>query len=166
MLVDNSVDFDYSSLYPSIVLENNMAPNTQIGRIIIEDPKDISKRYSRNEHQDMFTNDDEEAKYSRGGEFLENFMSSNILEFCWRWMNLGDIFDVISDIKEFYSYNSYNGPSIDDPINITTYQVKSKYTDAIISNNYGYYPAIISDQDLDNSTNVNLIEEIKKGAIL
>ena len=166
MLVENSVDFDYSSLYPSIILENNMAPNTQIGRLIIEDQNDPTKRYSKNEHQDMFTNDDEEAKYSRGGEFLENLMSSNILEFCWRWMNLGDIFDVISDIEEFYSFNSYNGPSINDSINTGIYNIKDKYIQGIISNNYRITSGIIFDNDLDKSNNDSLIEEIKKGAIL
>ena len=34
-LVDNTVDFDFKSLYPSEMLENNTAPNTQIGRIDI-----------------------------------------------------------------------------------------------------------------------------------
>lgn len=143
-----------------------MAPNTQIGRLIIEDQNDPTKRYSKNEHQDMFTNDDEEAKYSRGGEFLENLMSSNILEFCWRWMNLGDIFDVISDIEEFYSFNSYNGPSINDSINTGIYNIKDKYIQGIISNNYRITSGIIFDNDLDKSNNDSLIKEIKKGAIL
>ena len=35
LLVNNGVDFDFKSLYPSIMLENNTAPNTQIGRIDI-----------------------------------------------------------------------------------------------------------------------------------
>ena len=71
----------YSSLYPSIILENNIAPNTQVGRIIIEDPDDPNRKFSLCEHPDMFASDDSDAKYSRGGEFLENLMSGNPLEF-------------------------------------------------------------------------------------
>ena len=167
MLMENCVDFDYSSLYPSIVLENNMAPNTQYGRIIIEDESDINKTYSRNEHQDMFSNDDDPVKYSRGGEFLDNLMTSNILEFCWRWLNLGDIYDVESDIKEFYNFNSYNnGPSIDTSLKDAVYFTKSKMTQAFIENNYNASSAIIFDIALDKSISDNIIEDIKKGAIL
>ena len=166
MLIENSVDFDYSSLYPSIVLENNMAPNTQYGRIIIEDESDPSRRYSRNEHQDMFSNDDEEAKYSRGGEFLDNLMTSNILEFGWRWMGLGDVYDVESDIREFYNFNSYNGPSIDSNLNDAIYFIKDKLTPVLIENTYSGKEGLIFDMALDESTAKSLIEEIKKGAIL
>ena len=143
-----------------------MAPNTQYGRIIIEDESDPSRRYSRNEHQDMFSNDDEEAKYSRGGEFLDNLMTSNILEFGWRWMNLGDVFDVESDIREFYNFNSYNGPSIDSDQRDAVYFIKDKLTPALIDNTYFGQEGLIFDMALDESISKSLIEEIKKGAIL
>lgn len=153
-------------MYPSIILENNIAPNTQYGRIIIEDPDNPDRRYSKNEHQDMYTNSDEEAKYSRGGEFLENLMSSNILEFGWRWMNLGDVFDVESDLREFYEFNTYNGPSIDSNFMDAIYFTKDKTTPVFIENIYGPQPVFISDDPLDNSISDDLIEEIKKGALL
>lgn len=34
-IADNLIDFDFKSLYPSVMLENNIAPNTQISRIDI-----------------------------------------------------------------------------------------------------------------------------------
>ena len=34
-IADNGVDFDFKALYPSLIAENNIAPNTQIGRIDI-----------------------------------------------------------------------------------------------------------------------------------
>ena len=114
----------------------------------------------------MFSNDDDEAKYSRGGEFLDNLMTSNILEFCWRWLNLGDIYDVESDIREFYNYNSYEGPSIDYTLKDAIYISKSNMTPALAENQYGSIPAIISDIALDKTISNNLIEDIKKGAIL
>jgi hypothetical protein len=114
----------------------------------------------------MFSNDDEEAKYSRGGEFLDNLMTSNILEFGWRWMNLGDVFDVESDIREFYNFNSYNGPSIDSDIRDAIYFVKDKFSPALVDNTYSGQEGLIFDMALDESESKSLIEEIKKGAIL
>lgn len=143
-----------------------MAPNTQFGRIIIEDESNVNKIYSRNEHQDMFSNDDDPVKYSRGGEFLDNLMTSNVLEFCWRWLNLGDIYDVESDIREFYNFNSYDGPSINASFKDAIYFNKSKTTPVFVENNYGISSAIIFDNALDKSISDNLIEDIKKGAIL
>ena len=104
----------YSSLYPSIILENNLAPNTQVGRIIIEDPDDPMKPFSLNEHPDMYSSGDEVAKYSRGGEFLENMISGNVMEFCRRWMQLGDINQCMDDIREYFKYNPSYGRGIDD----------------------------------------------------
>ena len=93
---DNCVDFDFRSLYPYIDLEFNIAPNTQIGRIVI--PEKVY--YDENAYSI------EEEKYSRGGEFVENLVTDNELEFCNRWLHLGNFLDVINDIDEFYG-NEY-----------------------------------------------------------
>ena len=92
-LCDNLQDYDYRSLYPSIMLEFNIAPNTQVGRIVIPD-----KVYA-NEN----TTKIEEEKYSRGGEFIENMVTDNIIEFCHRWFHLAGFEEFIRDIDEFYA---------------------------------------------------------------
>ncbi|MEK1195537.1 hypothetical protein OSI96_26450, partial [Mycobacterium ulcerans] len=46
--------------------------------------------------------DDADVNYSRGGEFLENMMSGNHLEFCKRWLHLGDFKEVVHDMEEYY----------------------------------------------------------------
>lgn len=98
LLAANVVDYDYKALYPNITLENNMAPNTQIGRY------ELNEKVSYNEHEDMYTSDEDSvAKYSRAGEFLENMMSGCHLEFCKRWLHLGDFIDVVHDMQEYYS---------------------------------------------------------------
>lgn len=96
-IVNNAVDFDYTSLYPSITRENNMAPNTQIGRILIDEPvhdKDNRFKY---------------AKYARGGAFLEDMMSWNFVDFCSRWLHYGTYREVIEDIEEFLKTNPSDG---------------------------------------------------------
>lgn len=104
LLAANVIDYDYKSLYPSITLENNMAPNTQIGKIELPDP------ISYMEHEDMYSSDEEIAKYCRSGEFLENMMSGNHLEFCKRWLHLGDFRDVVDDMFEYFSMHMPDVP--------------------------------------------------------
>lgn len=148
-------------------MENNLAPNTQVGRIIIEDPNDPNKSFGKNEHPDMFSNDDEEAKYSRGGEFLDNMMTDNVLEFCWRWMGLGNVFEVIEDIKEFYKFNGYNGKAIDAQPGDAIWFSKDKSIEALkFREGYSLESALILNDELDKETKDKLKEEIKKGAIL
>ncbi len=84
-------DYDYKSLYPSILLEFNIAPNTQHGRVVIDEKVYIN--------ENAFDN----PKYSRGGEFIENLVTDNHIEFCKRWLHLGGIKEVLSDMKEYYA---------------------------------------------------------------
>lgn len=99
MVADNMMDFDYKSLYPSIMGEFNIAPNTQIGRI------DIDEKVYENEN--VYCLD----KYSRGGEFIENMVSDNIIEFCRRWLGLAGIMEFIEDMKEYESkFYQYSAP--------------------------------------------------------
>ena len=167
LLSDNVVDFDYSSLYPSIILENNLAPNTQIGKVIIEDPTNPNKQFSLNEHQDMYSSDDEIARYSRGGEFLENLMCGNPLEFGRRWMGLGDIHQVIDDIREFYKFNEYTGKPMDrEPGDIITLRKKGVNINIIKLNPYMNPPKIIYNSVLDATKKQELHQQIEKGALL
>ena len=92
-ICDNLQDYDYKSLYPSIMLEFNIAPNTQVGKIEI--PNKVYK------YENLYGIEDE--KYSRGGEFIENMVTDNIIEFCNRWFNLADYQEFLEDIDDFYS---------------------------------------------------------------
>jgi len=72
--------------------EYNIAPNTQIGKIIIDE-----KVYKDENYYHI-----EEEKYSRGGEFIENLVTDNMIEFCTRWFHLGNIQEVLFDMDEYY----------------------------------------------------------------
>ena len=169
LIAENAVDFDYSSLYPSIVLENNIAPNTQIGLVIIKDDENPDRKYSLNEHQDMFTSDDEPAKYSRGGEFLDNLITANPLEFCRRWLGLGTIHDVIEDIKEFFKFNKYHKKGLDTKYTDGVYFVKDSMIDGVefLDDSYSINrPAVTFFKDLDELTYKELLEKSQKEALL
>ena len=72
--------------------EFNIAPNTQIGKIIVPE-----KVY---ENENVYHTDPE--RYSRSGEFLENMVVDNIIQFCHRWFHLADTLEMIDDIDEFF----------------------------------------------------------------
>lgn len=88
---DNLQDYDYKALYPSIIIEFNIAPNTQIGRII------IPNKVYLGENATMIP----ENKYSRGGEFIENLVCDNIIEFCKRWFQLAGFKEFMEDWAEY-----------------------------------------------------------------
>lgn len=92
-ICDNLQDYDYKSLYPSIMGEFNIAPNTQIGRILIPE-----KVY---EHENTYHITEE--KYSRSGEFIENMVTDNIIEYAHRWFHLANFVEFLEDINEYYS---------------------------------------------------------------
>ena len=86
MIINNAIDEDYKALYPSITMECNIAPNTQVGKIVME--KQIYDK-------ENILNED---KYTREGEFIENLVCDNILEFARRYFGL-------ASFKEFLLYD-------------------------------------------------------------
>lgn len=106
----NANDFDYTSLYPSLIREFNMASHTQIGKIEIKDSPYKDPDYLR---------------LGSGGSFNENFASHNYIEFCHRWMGMGNIEETLHDVKEYYT--KYKTPqrekSMDKPLDGKRIQV-------------------------------------------
>ena len=160
LVCNNVIDFDYTSLYPSIMLENNLAPNTQIGRVIID------VKVHDYEHYDMYTSDLDDAKYNRGGEFLENIMSDNTIEFCKRWFGLAGFKELLQDMEELYP-NVY---SYDDS-NVVTY-ITGNPIEALTFDDYNrrYVSAVTFitkyKDDYSNELKEELNKSILTGAIL
>lgn len=90
--VRNLDDFDFKSLYPSIDREFNMSPTTQIGKIIIPEPVH-SKENPFNKEM-----------YDRGGAFLEDYVSGNIIEFCSRWLGYANFMEWIEDLTYYITH--------------------------------------------------------------
>lgn len=100
LVADTLQDYDYKSLYPSIILENNIAPNTQVGRVIIDE-----KVY---DWENPYLYPD----YCRGGDFVENLVCDNIIIFCNRWLHLANFKEFLEDFTEYMQkykmcYSSY-----------------------------------------------------------
>lgn len=86
----NATDYDYKSLYPSMIREFNIAPNTQIGKILIENS--------------VFANENRfnDVDFDRGGSFIDDFTSRNYLILCSRWFGMANYLDLTKDIIEYY----------------------------------------------------------------
>lgn len=162
-IADNLVDFDYAKLYPSIIEENNIASNTQIGKIIID------KQISNMEHTDMYTSADEEmdiSRYSRGGEFLENLMCGNMLTFFKKWFNLATFKEMLSDVREFFSkFGGYGKPLDHDE---AIYFTNCKEIDGIefVSRDYSDEVSIRFNDVLDNNIKNDIIKKIEERAFI
>ena len=90
-IADNLCDFDYKALYPSTAIQNNMGPNTQVGKILID-----TKVYDK---ENPFNN----PFYDRGGQFLEDFTSGDVLEFTHRWLGFANYRELLDDIIEYFT---------------------------------------------------------------
>lgn len=110
-VIDNMQDYDFKSLYPSITGESNIASNTQIGKI------EIPNKIYKNENAYNIIG------YSRSGEFIENKVTDNIIEFCHRWFHLGSVQDLIKEVdKRMQESNGYPVYKVTHPIQITNRQ--------------------------------------------
>lgn len=91
MRTSNAIDFDFSSLYPSITKEYNMAPNTQIGYIQIPNKVYANENAINNE------------KYTRSGQYIEDMTSDNEIEFAHRWYHLANFKEMYMDCLEYFN---------------------------------------------------------------
>lgn len=98
-VLNNLDDFDYSSLYPSILREFNIASNTQIGMLII--PKKVHDKENRHKMD----------KWTRSMAFMEDFQSQVWLEICSRWFGLADYTELYHEVIAFFEniMNAANG---------------------------------------------------------
>ena len=96
---DNCDDFDYASLYPSIIRQFNIAPHTQIGMVTI--PNQVHDKENRRKLDN----------WSRASAFMEDFQSQVWLEICTRWFNLADYTTLYHEIEKFFTtvMSSTNG---------------------------------------------------------
>jgi hypothetical protein len=72
------------------MLEFNIAPNTQIGAVVIPD----QVYHDENPYKD--------PKYTRGGDFLDLMASDSDLELGNRWFGLASFSEMIDDIDEYF----------------------------------------------------------------
>lgn len=94
-IYDNDVDYDFKSLYPSMMIEFNIAPHTQIGKLFIDEPV--------YEKENPFKDPD----YDRGGSFMIDMVTRQFLLIGHRWFGLASYRQLCEDIYEYFTKHSY-----------------------------------------------------------
>lgn len=92
-IFNNADDFDFAALYPSITSEFNMAPHTIIGHLNIP-----NKIY---EFENRFNN--EEYKYKREGQFMDDLQCHVWIEFFHRWFKFASYSEMYDDVIEYFT---------------------------------------------------------------
>ena len=85
------IDFDYSSLYPSIKIAHNIAPHTLVGKIILDE-----KVYDRYTNFEM--NNEKGNMYDSGKDFMENILCQNPVMTGVRWFNLPNMMEILEKV--------------------------------------------------------------------
>ena len=62
-----------------------------------------TEKFKTTEYEKFYQNENlyHNPKYSRSGEFMENLVSDNLIEFCKRWLCLGGILELLEDWNEY-----------------------------------------------------------------
>lgn len=102
---DYVVDFDFSSLYPSIIIGFNISPASMVGKLFIPD-KQVVDRYSAPE----IAND----KYDAAKDFMEGVLSQNYLMLGTRWFNLPITNEIFKQFEQYFGLNKVNYIEMND----------------------------------------------------
>mgnify|MGYP004558449717 CR=1 FL=1 len=90
-ICDNLNDFDYKRLYPSIYFENNISPDTMIGKLFLPEQLD--------DKEDRFNN----PYFNRTVAFIEDFCCRDYINFGERYLNLAGYEQAYDDIIEYFT---------------------------------------------------------------
>ena len=88
---DNLYDSDYASLYPNLIGQFNIAPNTQIGKVYIGGEAGI---YDNRRHNDQ---------WDRAGSFFEDYHTHNWVIVGVKWFGLLGIEDLYTYVVNFFN---------------------------------------------------------------
>jgi hypothetical protein len=111
-IMDNNLDFDFARLYPSEEQNFNMAPNTQIGKIEIEDQCFENDDYL---HNKLMSISSRKHPFNRGGKYIEDISAQNWMVFGHRWLNLSDMSTLIDEVLYYITHNRVVSSVVYDP---------------------------------------------------
>ena len=90
------IDFDFSSLYPSIKIAHNIAPHTLVGKISLDE-----KVYDKYTAFEM--NNDKGDMYDSGKDFMENVLCQNPVMTGVRWFNLPNMMEILEMVANEFN---------------------------------------------------------------
>lgn len=94
-------------MYPNIIITFNMAPNTLIGKLFVnENPNDLIKKINNIKIDDLEVDEDEDEEDvgviidDMGKEFIDNFLTGDIASTGAKWFNLPKIEDILKRVEK------------------------------------------------------------------
>ena len=100
MIFNILFDYDFKSLYPNDLLQFGIAHNTMIGKIIIEAAMWDKENQYKN------------PNFDRGGTFLDDYQSKNLIHFYHRWLGLGTYEELYNDILYYLNNIEFTAPKL------------------------------------------------------
>ena len=112
-IFDDCIDFDFSAMYPNTMVAFNIERNTMIGKLTI--PEFTTETYDHIYTDDgvysyLGDSDDEEDEdeevtevYDAGKDFIESYLSGDILSIGSRWFNLPSYDKIHEDFKNKFN---------------------------------------------------------------
>lgn len=101
-IYDNSVDEDFSSMYPNEMISFNIAPNCMLGKLIID-----------RKYVDIL-NDIEGEKEDLGKDFIENFLVGNVGTMGSKWFGLPSFDELHEMLREKLDIKDHRKINISD----------------------------------------------------
>lgn len=141
-LYNNLDDFDFKALYPSIIDENNMAPNTQIGKIILPEKLDPNENRFNNSY------------FNRSVYFVEDYVCGDALNFCERYLHLASYEQMFDDIINYFA--TVKAPRVG------LRNVDTQSNKLIMVEKIPYHSKVPMVDKVDNTTKIKMVDIVER----
>lgn len=95
-VIRNVIDFDYGAMYPSLIILNNLFPDTIVYKIWIDPKQFISGRCINNGIGGNHDPDDFQGDYADA--VIGDYITGNLLAFMYTWFATPDIDQIFANI--------------------------------------------------------------------
>lgn len=89
------IDMDFSSMYPWTIISFNISAKTLIGKLLIDN------KYYHGNAKDIYE-EDPSLKFEAGKEFIENYITKDLVRLGVNWFNLPSMEEMINELDELY----------------------------------------------------------------
>lgn len=86
-IFNDVIDFDFSSMYPNIIISNNIGMTSLIGKVVIDGFAHLNQ-------------DVENKKFDQGRDFIEDYLTCDRTKLCNKYFNLPTCEELINELKE------------------------------------------------------------------
>jgi len=103
VVYDLVIDEDMTAFYPSIKIASNMDPGTLVAKAEIDTGQFMSGEYQNRSLNTVYEEKDKNGKIRKTditGEIINTFVSENVLTFCYNYLSLPSITELVRTVKK------------------------------------------------------------------